>query len=597
MFLFNKLNLFLFLFLILIIEISGISHNRPKLSFDALWNENGTTILNETLIGSDPLDFFIDQNNTVYIPNRHTGDILLFSQGNLTQTIRLNLTNSSTIFVQNIDEIYLDTFYLIQTGGGVISKITSNLTIYPISRMNLCHQCFDIFIHNNDLLYCSFTERHQIIAKSLIHPSYPLVMVAGTGQPGSTSTTLRYPHGIFIDNSTSDLYVADCENNRIQKFEFGKLIGITIVGNQSLSNFTFDLNCPTSIILDFDGNFFVVDSGNHRMIRQGRNGFDCFVNCDRTSGSSSSQLNSPWTLNFDNEGNLYVIDRRNNRMQKFKLIHSGYWTTTGNTNVVRCWHTASILSNGNVLVTGGDDGGSAHSSTELYDPSTGIWILTGSMNVPRRYHVASLLFNGSVLVTGGSNGFSYVSSTELYDPSTGIWTLTGSMNAVRHAHTASLLLNGTILVTGGWNSGPLNSAELYDPSTGIWTPTGNMNVARSGHTASTLSNGTILVISGSSVELYDPSAGIWTLTGSMNAARSGHTASVLSNGKVLVTGGDNSGNVLNSSELYDPPTGIWTLTGNMNFLRRSYTTSILSNGKILVTGGYDGNCHKNAGLY
>ncbi|CAF1651245.1 unnamed protein product [Adineta ricciae] len=191
----------------------------------------------------------------------------------------------------------------------------------------------------------------------------------------------------------------------------------------------------------------------------------------------------------------------------------------------------------------------SHTECSLRD-----WKNTGTMSVARYRHTASILSNGKVLVTGGYNGVS-LNSAELYDLSTGNWTTTGTMSVARHAHTASILSNGKVLVTGGWTGTvSLNSAELYDPSSGNWTTTGNMSVARYYHTVSILSNGKVLVTGGqtgsvslNSAELYDPSTGNWTTTGTMSVARYWHTALILSNKTVLVTGGCCS---INTAELY-----------------------------------------------
>jgi hypothetical protein len=68
------------------------------------------------------------------------------------------------------------------------------------------------------------------------------------------------------------------------------------------------------------------------------------------------------------------------------------------------------------------------------------------MRGARVRHTATLLSDGTVLVTGGG-----LSSAELYDPSTGAWTLTGSMTEIRFDSRATLLCDGT--VAGGSSGG------------------------------------------------------------------------------------------------------------------------------------------------
>ena len=54
---------------------------------------------------------------------------------------------------------------------------------------------------------------------------------------------------------------------------------------------------------------------------------------------------------------------------------------------------------------------------ELYDPTSGNWTATANLNPPRYSHTATLLRNGRVLVSGGeSNGQGVLSSAELYKP-------------------------------------------------------------------------------------------------------------------------------------------------------------------------------------
>jgi len=278
---------------------------------------------------------------------------------------------------------------------------------------------------------------------------------------------------------------------------------------------------------------------------------------------------------------------------------TGTWSSTGAMSTVRASHTATLLPNGKVLVAGGyytccsapvgvELGSNYYylSSAEIYDPTTGSWSNTGSMSTARYSHTATLLTNGKVLVAGGSGNFAGGpgSSAELYDPGTGTWSTTGSMNASRSGHTATLLTNGNVLVAGG--SG-LSSAEVYDPAIGSWRNTGSMNAGRSGHTATLLTNGNVLVAggSGTSAEIYNPTTGTWSNTGSMNASRSGHTATLLTNGNVLVAGGSG----LSSAEIYDPAMGSWTSTGSLSTARANHTATLLSNGKVLIAGGFTGS--------
>src|SRR6476620_9348479 len=81
------------------------------------------------------------------------------------------------------------------------------------------------------------------------------------------------------------------------------------------------------------------------------------------------------------------------------------WDTTGPMTVERANATATMLPNGSVLVAGGKAGiGPAFTvlaSAELYDPGKGGWSPTGSMNLPQQIATATLLTDGRVLVAGG----------------------------------------------------------------------------------------------------------------------------------------------------------------------------------------------------
>ena len=54
----------------------------------------------------------------------------------------------------------------------------------------------------------------------------------------------------------------------------------------------------------------------------------------------------------------------------------------------RTWPSATLLSDGRVLVVGGSGDGCL-ASAELYDPTTGSWTATGSLGSPRGGYTAT----------------------------------------------------------------------------------------------------------------------------------------------------------------------------------------------------------------
>ena len=102
---------------------------------------------------------------------------------------------------------------------------------------------------------------------------------------------------------------------------------------------------------------------------------------------------------------------------------------------------------------------SAPSSSVAPGPSSSVvaarapgWSATAGMAEARSGHTATLLSDGKVLVAGGTigpNAGLSANSAELYDPGSGTWSATGSMQGAHDGHTATLLQNGTVLVAGG----------------------------------------------------------------------------------------------------------------------------------------------------
>ena len=158
---------------------------------------------------------------------------------------------------------------------------------------------------------------------------------------------------------------------------------------------------------------------------------------------------------------------------------SGTFTPTGSMELVREHHTATLLNDGRVLVTGGgaptsNPNGQSSSKAELFDPKTMVFTPTNvDMIVRRTNHTATLLNNSTVLITGGFSVYpnpfnhqgdiTYLAAAELFDPGNGSFARTADMATPRAYHTTTSLKDGTVLVTGGVDGSatPLATVELY----------------------------------------------------------------------------------------------------------------------------------------
>jgi hypothetical protein len=109
---------------------------------------------------------------------------------------------------------------------------------------------------------------------------------------------------------------------------------------------------------------------------------------------------------------------------------SGTWSLAGNMIDGRYGHTATLLGDGHVLVAGGFSGARGPiTSAELYDPNSGplidfgfgSWSATASMVDGRAGAAAILLSDGQVLITGGLGGAGMpIAAAELYHPSSSL---------------------------------------------------------------------------------------------------------------------------------------------------------------------------------
>jgi hypothetical protein len=113
---------------------------------------------------------------------------------------------------------------------------------------------------------------------------------------------------------------------------------------------------------------------------------------------------------------------------------TGTFKTTGSMSVGRAGHTATLLEDGRVLIAAGTNITSATnqsflSSMEIYNPATGTFSPAASLGTARSAHTANILSDGRVVIIGGENAVSALDSVEIFTPPEPTAALTGSFGS------------------------------------------------------------------------------------------------------------------------------------------------------------------------
>ncbi len=322
--------------------------------------------------------------------------------------------------------------------------------------------------------------------------------------------------------------------------------------------------------------------------------------------AGSREADGTTTLTTDEEhglsaGDWVVVDDL-----EADLTSPGALASYTNTGAVTTYSRSRtvLLPNGLVLVCGGENSIFVDtSSAYLYDPEANTWSpagvqtdialvpASGQMNVARAGHTATLLNDGTVLVVGGH---ATNKTAEIYDYESDTWSPANSMSVARTGHSACLMADGRVFVVGGTTS---VTAEIYDPATSTWTTTTAPSISRTQHAAVTLRDGRILVCGGfdpnaltnlSSAEVFNPTNSSWTVAGSMSAIRVSPGIAVTrrgTSGDVYVFGGYNDTLSLATVESFNPATMAWTARQSMLSTRAIFDAVTLADGTIFLGFG------------
>ncbi len=148
-----------------------------------------------------------------------------------------------------------------------------------------------------------------------------------------TGATLSLALGMAVNNTTRQLYIASFSNNQIVAVSTnGGAASIVNTGSFKLSN-------PTDVAVDAQGDLFIADYGNHRVLEVNAAGSVSIV---ATPGFA---LSSPWGVAVDTQGNLFISDFGTNRVVRVTPVGGlggNYGTGDTATSVISLFQPAGL---------------------------------------------------------------------------------------------------------------------------------------------------------------------------------------------------------------------------------------------------------------
>ena len=246
---------------------------------------------------------------------------------------------------------------------------------------------------------------HQRVRK--VSATGQISTVAGTGASGSagdggpaSAAQLASPFGVALDNA-GNLYIADTTNQRIREVGLDSTIhtvmgtGQSGVGGEGLPGTQMPLTSPRGVCTGAGAALYVVDLGNHRVLRMAGGAGVTTAAGNGSQGNAGdggparlAELNGPSGCALDAAGDLFIADTGNNAIRKV--------TPDGNISTVAGTGTAGFSGDGGPATAANLNGPTAIST----DGNGDLYISDTSNSRIRMITPDGLIHT----VAGGTNG-------------------------------------------------------------------------------------------------------------------------------------------------------------------------------------------------
>jgi trimeric autotransporter adhesin len=163
------------------------------------------------------------------------------------------------------------------------------------------------------------------IISTYVGPGLPVdgSLAINQGLDGPTSVALDGRGGFFVSSGSQNRIYHVAVNGQIESVAGN---GVADYGGDGGKAISAKLNDPEAVAIDFSGNLYIADTGNHRIRKVTPNGIISTIAGNGTQGFSgdggpavSAGLNDPSGVAVGPSGNLYIADSGNHRIRKITL--------------------------------------------------------------------------------------------------------------------------------------------------------------------------------------------------------------------------------------------------------------------------------------
>jgi len=164
---------------------------------------------------------------------------------------------------------------------------------------------FSIALSPTEIAYISFDHPVDLVRRYRPEPVAVEAPLDYLGAWSSGNGALSNPWGVD-DDSDGNLYLVDGNNHRVLKFDED---GNFLFGWGGMGNAPEQFDGPTGLYVNASDEVFVADSNHHRVKKFTADG-------ELVWSSPGATFNTPTGIGGDSGGNLYVADQENHRVQK-----------------------------------------------------------------------------------------------------------------------------------------------------------------------------------------------------------------------------------------------------------------------------------------